>query len=95
LLALPGSVEGQRLAAACAEEAVLVMPKATSVHVHPADAAALGPEVTVPIVADLEDGGVIAEDGQGRYIDNTYLTRLANTWPQLRAELSRDWDEDS
>ena len=42
-----------------------------------------------------EHGGAIAEDDHGRYIDNTYLTRLANTWPEIRAELSRSWDQES
>jgi vacuolar-type H+-ATPase subunit E/Vma4 len=95
LLALPGSPEGPAMAAACLEEAVTAMPQATTVHIHPADAAALKPEATVQVVADLEHGGAIAEDDQGRYIDNTYLTRLANTWPQIRAELSDAWNQDS
>jgi V/A-type H+-transporting ATPase subunit E len=47
------------------------------------------------LVADLGTGGAIAEDNQGRYIDNTYVTRLANTWPEIRAELSRSWDHES
>jgi V/A-type H+-transporting ATPase subunit E len=95
LLALPGSPEGPTMAATCLQEAVTAMPQATAVHVHPADAATLRSEDAVRVVADLEQGGAIVEDGQGRYVDNTYLTRLANTWPQLRAELSRSWDQDS
>ena len=95
LLALPGSPDGPGLAAACLEEAVIAMPQATTVHVHPADAPKLRPESTFQIVADLEHGGAIAEDDQGRYIDNTYLTRLANTWPEIRAELSSSWNQDS
>jgi V/A-type H+-transporting ATPase subunit E len=71
------------------------MPRATTVHVHPADAATLRAEGTFRIVADLEHGGTIAEDDQGRYLDNTYLTRLANTWPEIRAELSGSWDRES
>jgi vacuolar-type H+-ATPase subunit E/Vma4 len=92
---LPGSQDGPAMAAASLEEAVTAMPQATTVHVHPADAATLRPEATIQIVADLEHGGAIAEDDQGRYIDNTYLTRLANTWPQIRAELSDSWNQDS
>jgi vacuolar-type H+-ATPase subunit E/Vma4 len=95
LLAVPGSPDGPATAAACLEEAVTAMPQATTVHVHPADAATLRPEATVQVVADLERGGAIAEDDQGRYIDNTYLTRLANTWPEIRAELSGSWDQNS
>jgi vacuolar-type H+-ATPase subunit E/Vma4 len=95
LLALPGSPDGPTMAAASLEEAVTAMPQATTVHVHPADAATLRPEATIQIVADLEHGGAIAEDDQGRYVDNTYLTRLANTWPQIRAELSDSWNQDS
>jgi vacuolar-type H+-ATPase subunit E/Vma4 len=95
LLALPGSPDGPTMARACLEEAVMAMPRATTLHVHPADAATLRPEATVHVVADLEHGGAIAEDNQGRYIDNTYLTRLANTWPEIRPELSRSWDQDS
>ena len=37
----------------------------------------------------------MAEDDEGRYIDNTYLTRLANTWPEIRAGLSSSWNQDS
>jgi V/A-type H+-transporting ATPase subunit E len=95
LLALPGSPDGPTLAAACLEEAVAAMPQATTVHVHPADAATLRPDTTVQVVADLQHGGAIAEDDQGRYIDNTYLTRLANTWPEIRAGLSGSWNQDS
>ena len=95
LLALPGSPDGPIMAAASLEEAVTAMPQATTVHVHPADAATLKPQGTIQIVADLEHGGAIAEDDQGRYIDNTYLTRLANTWPEIRAELSSSWNQDS
>jgi vacuolar-type H+-ATPase subunit E/Vma4 len=95
LLALPGSPDGPAMAAACVQEAVTAMPQATTVHVHPADADTLGSEATVQVVADLEHGGAIAEDAQGRYIDNTYLSRLASTWPEIRAELSGAWDQDS
>ncbi|MEU4607326.1 V-type ATP synthase subunit E [Kribbella sp. NPDC023972] len=95
LQALPGTPDGPRMAAACLEEAVTALPQATTVHVHPADAATLRHEATVRVVADLEHGGAIAEDDQGRYIDNTYLTRLANTWPEIRAELSGSWNQDS
>lgn len=95
LLAMPGSPDGPAMAAACLAEAVTAMPQATTVHVHPADAATLRPEATVQIVADLERGGAIAEDNHGRYVDNTYLTRLANTWPEIRAELSGAWNRDS
>ncbi|MFG1819356.1 V-type ATP synthase subunit E [Kribbella sp. NPDC049174] len=95
VLALPGSPDGRAMANACLQEAVRAMPQATTVHVHPADAATLRPEATVQVVADLEHGGAIAEDDQGRYVDNTYLTRLANTWPELRAGLSGSWNQDS
>jgi V/A-type H+-transporting ATPase subunit E len=95
LLSLPGSPDGSALATACVEEAVRVMPQATTVHVHPADAATARPETAIRVVADLEHGGAIAEDDRGRYVDNTYLTRLANTWPQLRAELSSAWNQGS
>lgn len=94
VLALPGSPDGPAIAAACLEEAVAAMPRATTVHVHPADAT-LRLEATARVVADLEHGGVVVEDDQGRYIDNTYLTRLANTWPEIRAGLSNSWDRDS
>jgi vacuolar-type H+-ATPase subunit E/Vma4 len=95
LEALPGSPDGPAMAAACVAEAVAAMPQATTMRVHPADAATLRPDTTVPVVADLEHGGAIAEDDQGRYIDNTYLTRLANTWPEIRAGLSNSWNQDS
>ena len=54
LLALPGSPDGAAVAAACLQEAVAAMPQATTVHVHPADAATLRPEAAVQVVADLE-----------------------------------------
>lgn len=92
LLALPGSPDGPALAAICLDEAVAALPRATTVHVHPADAAKLRSEATVQVVADLERGGAIAEDDHGRYIDNTYLTRLANIWPDIRSGLSRAWE---
>jgi V/A-type H+-transporting ATPase subunit E len=94
LLALPGSPDGPTMAAACLEEALTAMPRATKVHVHPADAATLRPGTAATLVTDLDTGGVIAEDDQGRYIDNTYLTRLANLWPEIRAGLSGSWDQD-
>jgi V/A-type H+-transporting ATPase subunit E len=92
LLALPGSPDGPALAGICMDEAVGALPQATRVHLHPADAARLRPEATVEVVADLEHGGAIAEDDHGRYIDNTYLTRLANIWPDIRAGLSDAWE---
>jgi V/A-type H+-transporting ATPase subunit E len=95
LLALPGSPDGPAMAAACLEEAVTAMPQATTVHVHPADAATRRPGTAATLVTDLDTGGAIAEDDQGRYIDNTYLTRLANLWPEIRAGLSGSWDQDS
>ena len=50
-------------------------------------------EATVQLVADLEHGGAVVEDGEGRYVDNTYPTRLANTWPDIRAGLSDSWEQ--
>jgi vacuolar-type H+-ATPase subunit E/Vma4 len=94
LLALPGSPAGRAAASTCADEALAAMPHATTLRVHPADAAMLRPDGTVHVVADLETGGAIAEDNHGRYIDNTYLTRLANIWPEVRAGLSRTWDQE-
>jgi V/A-type H+-transporting ATPase subunit E len=95
LLVLPGSLAGQRAAERCLEEAVAALPKAITAHVHPADAATLRPAATLQMVTDLEHGGAIAEDDQGRYVDNTYLTRLANIWPEIRAGLSASWDQTS
>jgi V/A-type H+-transporting ATPase subunit E len=94
LLALPGSPDGRAMAAACLAEAIAAMPQTATVHVHPADLVALPPDAAVRVLADLEHGGAIAEDNQGRYVDNTYLTRLANTWPEIRAGLSGSWNRD-
>lgn len=94
LLTLPGSPAGTAAASACADEALAAMPHATTLRVHPADAAMLRPDGAVHLVADLGTGGAIAEDDHGRYIDNTYLTRLANIWPEVRAGLSRSWDQE-
>jgi vacuolar-type H+-ATPase subunit E/Vma4 len=95
LLALPGSPDGPAVAAACLQEALTAMPQATTVHVHQADAAVPMPEGRIHVIADLEHGGAIVEDDQGRYVDNTYLTRLANTWPEIRAALSGSWGQNS
>jgi V/A-type H+-transporting ATPase subunit E len=73
-------------------EALAALPHATNVHVHPADVDALGSD-SVEVIGDLTVGGATAEDGAGRYVDNTYLTRLANIWPETRVQLSRAWDE--
>jgi vacuolar-type H+-ATPase subunit E/Vma4 len=76
-------------------EQLLALPHATTLRVHAADAATLRLDVAVKLVADLGTGGAIAEDSRGRYIDNTYLTRLANTWPETRAKLSRSWNQNT
>ena len=90
---LPGSPIGAAAASACLEEALAALPLAAIVRVHQADAAALRSDVPVKVVADLGAGGAIAEDTGGRYLDNTYLTRLANAWPDLRVTLSRSWEQ--
>ena len=90
---LPGTPVGAAAAAACMEEALGALPSATTVRVHPADAARLRSDAPVKVVADLGVGGAIAGDSEGRYLDNTYLTRLANAWPDLRVELSRSWEQ--
>ena len=90
---LPGTPIGAAAASACLEEALAALPLASMVRVHHADAAALRPDVPVKVVADLAAGGAIAEDTEGRYLDNTYLTRLANAWPDLRVALSRSWEQ--
>lgn len=95
LTELPGTDVGAAAASGCVDEALLALPNATTVRVHPADAASLPFPLPVKLIADLETGGAIAEDDEGRYVDNTYLTRLANTWPQLRVGLGRSWDQNS
>ena len=92
LLGLPGSPEGTHAARACIQEALAALPHATTFHVHPADVDALRSD-SIDIIADLTAGGATAEDGAGRYVDNTYLTRLANIWPDIRVHLSRGWDQ--
>jgi V/A-type H+-transporting ATPase subunit E len=90
---LPGTAIGAAAASACLEEALAALPLASTVRVHHADAAALRSDVPVKVVADLGAGGAIAEDTKGRYLDNTYLTRLANAWPDLRVALSQSWEQ--
>ncbi|MEP6854135.1 MAG: hypothetical protein ABJA33_01600 [Pedococcus sp.] len=90
---LPGTPIGAAAASACLEEALAGLPRASVVRVHHADASGLQPDVPVKVVADLGTGGAIAEDTEGRYLDNTYLTRLANAWPDLRVALSRSWEQ--
>jgi V/A-type H+-transporting ATPase subunit E len=92
LLGLPGSPEGTTAARACVREALAALPRATTVRVHPADVEAFRSE-TIEVIADLTTGGAMAEDGAGRSIDNTFLTRLANIWPDTRVRLSRAWDQ--
>jgi V/A-type H+-transporting ATPase subunit E len=92
LLALPGSPEGTLAARACMREALAALPHATTVHVHPADADALRSD-SLNITADLTVGGAAAEDAAGRSIDNTYLTRLSNIWPDIRVRLNLNWDQ--
>jgi vacuolar-type H+-ATPase subunit E/Vma4 len=93
LLELPGTAIGAAAASACVQEALGALPLASIVRVHHADAAGLRSDVPVKVVADLGAGGAIAEDTGGRYLDNTYLTRLANAWPDLRVALSRSWEQ--
>jgi V/A-type H+-transporting ATPase subunit E len=92
LLGLPGSPEGTLAARACMHEALAALPHATTVHLHPADVDALRSD-SIEMIADQTVAGATAEDGAGRYIDNTYLTRLANIWPDARLQLSRAWDQ--
>lgn len=94
LLQLPGTPAGAAGTEACVREALAALPGATSVRLHPADAATLRSRVGVRVKADLTTGGAIAEDDEGRYVDNTYATRLDNAWPTLRVRLSRSWDEE-
>ncbi|TCC07186.1 V-type ATP synthase subunit E [Kribbella soli] len=95
LLTLPGSQVGVKAAVACVDEILAALPHATTLRVHPADAATLRPDPSVRLVADLGTGGAIAEDDRGRYIDNTFPTRLANLWPEARVGLSRSWEQGS
>ncbi|WP_169576366.1 hypothetical protein [Nocardioides halotolerans] len=93
LLEVPGSPEGALAARACVEEALAALPHATTVHVHPADADALRSKISIELIADLTVGGATVEDDAGRYVDNTYLSRLANIWPATRVRLSGAWGQ--
>jgi len=93
LLELHGNPAATLAAGACLDEALAALPDATTVHLHSADVEMLGSRVSVRVVADLTTGGAIVEDDVGRYIDNTYLTRLASVWPDARVRLSRHWDQ--
>jgi V/A-type H+-transporting ATPase subunit E len=92
---LPGTHAGAAMTRACLAEALAALPRPTRVRVHPDDAAAVPPEVAPMLVPNLQCGGAIAEDDEGRYVDNTYATRLASAWPELRAELSNSWAQAS
>jgi V/A-type H+-transporting ATPase subunit E len=92
LLGLPGSPEGTLAARACVHEALAGLPSATTVHVHPADVDVFRSD-SLEVIADLTSGGATAEDDAGRCVDNTFLTRLANIWPDTRIQLSRTWDQ--
>lgn len=92
---LPGTRAGIAAAGACLEQALAALPQVKRVRVHPADVAALSAGVEQELIADLEDGGAVVEDDEGRYVDNTYATRLANTWAELRIGLNRSWEQPS
>ena len=92
---LPGTAAGTPPARACLVEALAALPRAVRARVHPADAAALSTGAAVELVADLDGGGAVVEDDDGRYVDNTYATRLANVWDELRVDLSRPWEQAS
>ena len=95
LTELPGTSGGAAATSGCVAEALRALPDASTVRVHPADAASLPSPLPVKLIADLETGGAIAEDDEGRYVDNTFLTRLENTWPELRVGLGRSWNQNS
>ena len=94
LLQLPGTAAGAVGTQACVDEALAALPGATSIRVHRADAAGLRSGLGVRVEADLTTGGAVAEDDEGRYVDNSFPTRLANAWPTLRVRLSRSWDDE-
>lgn len=95
LLRLPGSPTGATAVVACVDEALQALPRASMLCVHPDDVATIGTAAGVTVVADPAVVGAIAEDDEGRYVDNTYLTRLTSRWGELRVGLSREWDLDS
>jgi vacuolar-type H+-ATPase subunit E/Vma4 len=90
---LPGTASGAATAVACIDEALAALPQAITLRVHPADVAILPDGLSATMVGDLTTGGAVAEDADGRYIDNTYRTRLSNIWPEIRAGLSGPWDD--
>ncbi len=92
---LPGTAVGAATTAAGLAEAAEALPSWNRVRIHPADAAAVSDRVPagVTLVADLDDGGCLVTDDEGTSVDNTWRTRFANLWPQLRVELGASWDE--
>ena len=93
LLALPGTAVGAAATSGCVDEVLHALPDATTVRVHPADAGSLpSPPLPVELITDLGTGGAIAENDDGRFVDNTFLTRLANSWPELRVGVGQSWE---
>ena len=93
LLELPGSPEGQpRCTCLCGRGAGRPAARHDRSRA-PGRCRHAAVRLSVDVIADLTAGGATAEDGAGRYVDNTYLTRLANIWPDTRVRLSRAWDQ--
>lgn len=94
LQALPGTPEGTAATIALLEEALAVLPDrdgAQTVHVHPGDATAVSDRTeTRRVVPDLDETGVVLEDGSRRVV-NTASERLDNLWPDLRGPVAQDW----
>ncbi len=88
LAARPGTPAGTHATLALLEEALTLLPAATSCHVDPAEVDAVRehhPQLEA-IPTHLGVGVVVADD-DGRAVDNTAGTRLEAAWPLLRPVL--------
>ena len=86
----PGTHAGTRATLVLLEEALALLPTATTCHVDPAEVDAVRerhPQLAV--VPTLLGVGVVVADDAGRAVDNTVPSRLEAAWPLLRPVLLR------
>jgi len=90
LAARPGTPAGTRATLALIEEALALLPTATTCHVDPAEVDAVRQQHPQLAVAPTPLGvGVVVADDAGRAVDNTAPSRLEAAWPLLRPVLLR------
>ena len=88
LAARPGTPVGTRATLALLEEALALLPTATTCHVDPAEVDAVREQHPQLEVIPTHLGvGVVVVDDADRSVDNTAPSRLEAAWPLLRPVL--------